>query len=118
MNVRAGDLQVIHQLDDILRAAGAAGLRLVALAVIAVVDRDHAVMLRDLRRDAGIEPHALRRVGVAVNQHHPRPAVAVQQVMDFDAVAGGEEPVLLPDLHRRRLRRPRRGRLLPDCHAP
>ena len=93
---------MIHQLDDILRPAGAAGRGLVALPVIAVVDRHDAMTLRDLRRDAGVEPHALRVVRIAVHEHDPRSAVAVRQVMNLDAVAGGEEAVLLPDHHRRR----------------
>ena len=74
VNVGALDLQVIHQLDDVLGAARSARRRLVALAVIAVVDRDDAMALRDLRRDAGVEPHALRVVGVAVHEHDPRSA--------------------------------------------
>jgi hypothetical protein len=111
VNVGAVDLQVIHQLDHVLRPSRSAGDRLVALSVIAIVNRHDAVPFGNLGRDAGVEPHALRGIGIAMNQHHPRSAVTMGQVVDLDAVAGREEVALLSDLNSRRSRTGRRALL-------
>ena len=89
------NLQMIHQLDDMLSAARTVRHRLVALSVIPIVECDHAVVFLDHGRDAHREPHALRGVGVAVNEHHPRAAVAHREVVDLDAVRRGEGPGVL-----------------------
>ena len=102
VDMRLRDLQMIHQLDDVLRAARSVRLGLVALAVIAIVEGDDAVGFRERRRDAGREPHSLRGVCVAVHEHHPRTAPAHRQVMNLDAVGRLEE--------RGFLREQRRGR--------
>jgi hypothetical protein len=78
---------------------GSARHRFIALTVIAIVDRDDAMMLRDLRRNACVEPHSLRVVGIAVHEHDPRSAITVREVVDLDAVAGREEAILLSDHH-------------------
>ena len=94
VDVRLVDLQVVHQLDHIVCPSRAAGLGLVALPVIAVVDRDDAVGLGNLWCDPGREPHASGRVRVTMDEDDPRAAFAKREVVNLDAVGGGEKPVL------------------------
>jgi hypothetical protein len=71
VDVRTLNLQVIHQLNHILRPAGSTRSGFVALPVIAIVDRDDAMVLCDLRRDAGVEPSAARCRVTVPGDHDP-----------------------------------------------
>jgi hypothetical protein len=72
VNVRFLDLEMVHQLEDVHRSTRAVGLRLVAFAVIAIVDGNNPMILRERRSNSGSEPHALRRIRVAVYENNPR----------------------------------------------
>ena len=97
VDVRLRDLEVIHQLDDVLRhlrSVLAGVVRLVALAVAARVDRDHAMARGQRLRNPGLDPLALGVGGVAVDEDHRRAARAELEVVNLRAVGRGKEAAL------------------------
>ena len=92
-DVRLVDLQIIHQLDCVGRFSRAVQRRLVALAVIAIIERHHAVIFRQRLSDAVAEPIVFRIAGVTMDQHHPGSFTAERQVVNLHAIGGGEESI-------------------------
>ena len=92
-NVRLVDLQIIHQVDRVGSFARTVQLRLVALAVIAIIERHYAMILGQRLSDAIAEPVVFRIAGVAVDQDHPGTLAPQSKVMNLHTVGGGEESV-------------------------
>src|SRR5687768_1827452 len=93
-DVRAAQLEMIEQADDVeahLAAVGAGLMRLAALAVAAGIERDDAVALRQRRKHPGIDP-ALQAATIAMDQDD-RITATLFDVTDADAV-GVEKSIL------------------------
>jgi len=115
VDVGSLNLQMIHQIDDVFRAAGAVRLGLVAQAVIAIVQRHHAMVGRQGRRDAALEEHPLGRVREPMDQNHPASAIAQGHVVNLDAIGSREIVVLGFSSRKHRGKHHRSGQGLHKC---
>jgi hypothetical protein len=72
-------LKVIQKTNHVERdlVVGAGVVRLAAVPVAAQVEREHAVVARQVGQNAGVDPGALDGAGEAVHQHHRRPGAEV-----------------------------------------
>ncbi len=85
MDVRAIDLQMIHELDDVERHVAVP--RTLAQPVPAHVGHDHDVSFCERLGDAILEPRSRRAAGT-MNEDHRRPRRPEPRVVKLHAVGG------------------------------